>query len=177
MRFDRTEQPEHRIFARQQPVEIAGGVEESTARIRQPIYSPTTHMQLDLNPHQLIMPVGAPSTSDAGMQVALVALIVDEYDPAIEFFTGILGFDLVEDSPSLTSDGRPKRWVVVRPPGAQTGILLARADGEHQTEENEAGHRARKPREMSATTVPRNNNHDSADEFTVRRSVNNAGLE
>jgi hypothetical protein len=41
-------------------------------------------------------------------------------------------FELVEDSPSLTNDGRPKRWVVVRPPGAETGILLARADGERQ---------------------------------------------
>ena len=36
------------------------------------------------------------------------------------------------ESPALTTDGRPKRWVVVRPPGAQTGILLARADGEEQ---------------------------------------------
>nr|WP_296073588.1 VOC family protein [uncultured Actinoplanes sp.] len=63
----------------------------------------------------------------------LVALIVDDYDPAIEFFTRTLGFDLVEDSPSLTNDGRPKRWVVVRPPGAQTGVLLARADGERQS--------------------------------------------
>lgn len=67
------------------------------------------------------------------MQIDLVALIVDEYDPAIAFFTDVLGFDLVEDSPSLTNDGRPKRWVVVRPPGAQTGLLLARADGEHQS--------------------------------------------
>jgi catechol 2,3-dioxygenase-like lactoylglutathione lyase family enzyme len=66
------------------------------------------------------------------VQIDLVALIVDEYDPAIAFFTGVLGFDLVEDSPSLTTDGRPKRWVVVRPPGAQTGILLARADGDRQ---------------------------------------------
>ncbi|MFF0244522.1 VOC family protein [Streptosporangium sandarakinum] len=62
----------------------------------------------------------------------LFTIIVEEYDPAIEFFTGILGFDLVEDSPSLTNDGRPKRWVVVRPPGARTGVLLARADGERQ---------------------------------------------
>ncbi|MET7817781.1 VOC family protein [Micromonospora zamorensis] len=68
----------------------------------------------------------------AVVQIDLVALIVDEYDPAIAFFTDVLGFDLVEDSPSLTTDGRPKRWVVVRPPGSQTGILLARADGEHQ---------------------------------------------
>ncbi|GIH04055.1 hypothetical protein Rhe02_21220 [Rhizocola hellebori] len=66
------------------------------------------------------------------MRIELVALIVDDYDPAIEFFTGVLGFDLVEDSPSLTNAGQPKRWVVVRPPGAQTGILLARADGDHQ---------------------------------------------
>jgi catechol 2,3-dioxygenase-like lactoylglutathione lyase family enzyme len=62
----------------------------------------------------------------------LVALIVDEYDPAIDFFVRILGFDLVEDAPARTNDGRPKRWVVVRPPGATTGILLARADGERQ---------------------------------------------
>ena len=62
----------------------------------------------------------------------LVAIVVHEYDPAIRFFVDVLGFELVEDSPSLTSDGRPKRWVVVRPPGAQTGILLARADGEQQ---------------------------------------------
>jgi len=67
------------------------------------------------------------------MQIDLVALIVDEYDPAIAFFTDVLGFDLIEDKPSLTTDGRPKRWVVVRPPGAQTGLLLARADGEHQS--------------------------------------------
>jgi catechol 2,3-dioxygenase-like lactoylglutathione lyase family enzyme len=63
----------------------------------------------------------------------LVAIVVHEYDPAIRFFVDILGFDLVEDSQSLTTDGRRKRWVVVRPPGAQTGLLLARADGEKQT--------------------------------------------
>jgi catechol 2,3-dioxygenase-like lactoylglutathione lyase family enzyme len=59
-------------------------------------------------------------------------MVVEDYDPAIEFFVGVLGFDLVEDSPSLTNDGRPKRWVVVRPPHAQTGLLLARADGPSQ---------------------------------------------
>jgi len=64
--------------------------------------------------------------------LALVSLIVDEYDPAIEFFVDVLGFELVEDSSSTTNDGRPKRWVVVRPPNAQTGLLLARADGEEQ---------------------------------------------
>jgi catechol 2,3-dioxygenase-like lactoylglutathione lyase family enzyme len=64
--------------------------------------------------------------------VEQLALIVDDYDRAIDFFVRVLGFELVEDSPALTNDGRPKRWVVVRPPGAQTGILLARADGEEQ---------------------------------------------
>lgn len=51
---------------------------------------------------------------------------------AIAFFVDVLGFELVEGSPSLTNDGRPKRWVVVRPPGQRTGLLLARADGPHQ---------------------------------------------
>ncbi len=45
-----------------------------------------------------------------------------------------LGFELFEDSPSLTNDGRPKRWVVARPPGTATGLLLARADGALQRE-------------------------------------------
>ncbi len=66
------------------------------------------------------------------MHLGLVVIVVSEYDPAIRFFVEALGFELVEDSPSLTNDGRPKRWVVVRPPGAVTGLLLARADGEEQ---------------------------------------------
>ena len=65
-------------------------------------------------------------------QLELVALVVREYDPAITFFVNVLGFELIEDSPSLTNDGRAKRWVVVRPIGGRTGILLARADGDHQ---------------------------------------------
>jgi hypothetical protein len=66
------------------------------------------------------------------MHLGLIAVVVSDYDPAISFFVDALGFELVEDSPSLTNDGRPKRWVVVRPPGAVTGLLLARADGEDQ---------------------------------------------
>jgi catechol 2,3-dioxygenase-like lactoylglutathione lyase family enzyme len=66
------------------------------------------------------------------VRLELITIVVDDYDRAIEYFTGALGFDLVEDSPSHTNDGRPKRWVVVRPPGAQTGVLLARADGPRQ---------------------------------------------
>jgi catechol 2,3-dioxygenase-like lactoylglutathione lyase family enzyme len=64
--------------------------------------------------------------------ISRVTIVVDEYGPAIEFFVDVLGFELVEDTPELTNDGREKRWVVVRPPGAETGILLARADGERQ---------------------------------------------
>ena len=63
------------------------------------------------------------------MHLSLAALVVADYDQAIDFFVGVLGFELIEDSPSLTNDGRPKRWVVVRPPGAETGLLLAKADG------------------------------------------------
>jgi catechol 2,3-dioxygenase-like lactoylglutathione lyase family enzyme len=62
----------------------------------------------------------------------LVALVVKDYDPAIDFFVRVLQFELIEDVPSTTNDGRPKRWVVVRPAGGKTGILLARADGDHQ---------------------------------------------
>lgn len=62
----------------------------------------------------------------------LITIIVEEYDAAIEFFVDVLGFVLVEDSPSTTNDGRPKRWVVVRPQNGETGVLLARADGLRQ---------------------------------------------
>jgi len=66
------------------------------------------------------------------VHLELTAIVVADYDEAITFFVGVVGFELVEDSPSLTDDGRPKRWVVVRPPGAQTGLLLAQADGAQQ---------------------------------------------
>ena len=63
----------------------------------------------------------------------LVSLVVRNYDAAIDFFVNVLQFDLVEDTPSTTNDGRPKRWVVVRPRGGVTAILLAQADGDQQT--------------------------------------------
>ena len=66
------------------------------------------------------------------MHIEHTALLVDDYDEAIRFFVDALGFELIDDSPSTTNDGRPKRWVVVRPPGAATGLLLARADGDDQ---------------------------------------------
>ena len=66
------------------------------------------------------------------MHLESVAIIVDDYDRAIEFFVDVLGFELIDDSAATTNDGRPKRWVVVRPPNAQTGMLLARADDPEQ---------------------------------------------
>lgn len=64
--------------------------------------------------------------------LSLVTLVVEDYDPAIDFFVELLGFELVEDAPATTEDGQPKRWVVVRPPGRETGLLLAKADGDEQ---------------------------------------------
>lgn len=60
-----------------------------------------------------------------------VALVVREYDEAIEFYVGTLGFTLVEDTYQPEQD---KRWVVVAPPGAsESRLLLARAVGEEQS--------------------------------------------
>jgi catechol 2,3-dioxygenase-like lactoylglutathione lyase family enzyme len=63
--------------------------------------------------------------------IGLVALVVRDYDEAIEFYVGTLGFSLVEDTYIPEQD---KRWVVVAPPGPTgTRVLLARAVGEEQT--------------------------------------------
>lgn len=67
------------------------------------------------------------------MYLEQFALIVTDYQQAIRFFVDVLDFELVEDSPSATNDVRPKRWVVVRPPGATSALLLAQADGERQS--------------------------------------------
>jgi len=62
--------------------------------------------------------------------IALVSLVVREYDEAIDFFVGKLGFSLVEDTYIPEQD---KRWVVVAPPGSSnTRLLLARASSEEQ---------------------------------------------
>lgn len=63
--------------------------------------------------------------------IATVALVVREYDEALAFYVGTLGFTLVEDTYIPTLD---KRWVTVTPPGS-TGplLLLARAVGEEQS--------------------------------------------
>ena len=60
--------------------------------------------------------------------IGAFALVVDDYDRAIAYYTGMLGFELREDSPRENG----KRWVLVAPAGAQTAILLAKAADDAQ---------------------------------------------
>ena len=63
--------------------------------------------------------------------LGLVAVVVRDYDEALSFYVGTLGFTLVEDTPVPEQE---KRWVVVSPPGArESRVLLARAVGEEQS--------------------------------------------
>src|SRR4051812_24475635 len=59
-------------------------------------------------------------------RLALTALLVRDYDEAIAFYVGKLGFQLASD----TKQGGGKRWVVVRPRGSDAALLLAQATGE-----------------------------------------------
>lgn len=64
--------------------------------------------------------------------LAHIALVVRDYDEALDFYVGKLGFTLVEDTYQPEQD---KRWVTIRPPGAgaaATTILLARASKTEQ---------------------------------------------
>jgi catechol 2,3-dioxygenase-like lactoylglutathione lyase family enzyme len=62
--------------------------------------------------------------------LGLVALVVRDYDEALSFFVGKLGFDLVEDT---FVPEQSKRWVVVSPPGArESRLLLAQASSPEQ---------------------------------------------
>lgn len=63
------------------------------------------------------------------MRLAAVSLLVPDYDAAIAWFTGALGFRLAED----TALGDGKRWVRVEPPGGGAGLILARARGAQAT--------------------------------------------
>lgn len=63
--------------------------------------------------------------------IGQVAIVVRDYDEALEFYVGVLGFALIEDTPVPT---QTKRWVVVAPPGATScRLLLARAVGDEQS--------------------------------------------
>lgn len=57
-----------------------------------------------------------------------ITLVVPSYDAGLAFFVGVLGFDLIEDTPLSAT----KRWVLVAPPGAETRLLLAQAVGPRQ---------------------------------------------
>ena len=62
--------------------------------------------------------------------IGLTALVVRDYDEALAFFVGKLGFNLIEDTYIA---GQDKRWVVVAPPGScETSLLLARATNPEQ---------------------------------------------
>lgn len=63
-----------------------------------------------------------------GKMLGLVALLVPDYDVAIRFFRDVMGFALEQDE----DQGDGKRWVVVRPRGGGTGVLLARAVNDEQ---------------------------------------------
>lgn len=64
-------------------------------------------------------------------RIAHIALVVKDYDEAIEFYTQKLDFQLLED----TKIDANKRWVMVAPPGAkECSLLLAKASNERQTE-------------------------------------------
>lgn len=55
--------------------------------------------------------------------IGAIALVVGDYDAALAFYVGKLGFTLIED----TALGPDKRWVLVAPPGGETRLLLAKA--------------------------------------------------
>lgn len=61
-------------------------------------------------------------------KIAHLALVVADYDAAIEFYCEKLNFDLLED----TKMSETKRWVLVAPKGSECSLLLAKADDEKQ---------------------------------------------
>ena len=111
-------------------------VRDRDGSVRHPIAKVRTELH-----RAILSPASRRATGDVwrrsptvtGVFVELVTIVVHDYDAAVGFFVETLGFELVEDSPALTNDGRPRRWVVARPPGAETGLLLASADGEDQS--------------------------------------------
>jgi catechol 2,3-dioxygenase-like lactoylglutathione lyase family enzyme len=62
-------------------------------------------------------------------RIAAIAVVIDDYDRAIDYYTKVLGFTLLEDTPQ----GQDKRWVLVSPPGdGRTNLLLAKASSAEQ---------------------------------------------
>jgi catechol 2,3-dioxygenase-like lactoylglutathione lyase family enzyme len=69
------------------------------------------------------------ATGQPTRAIAHVAIVVRDYDEAIAFYTGALGFELIQDT-RLSAE---KRWVLVAPQGSGTSLLLARAANAEQT--------------------------------------------
>ncbi len=70
-------------------------------------------------------------------RIGYVSVLVRDYDEAIAYYTSVLGFRLIEDTPFAAE----KRWVLVAPPGdSDCALLLARARGPAQ--ESAVGHQA-----------------------------------
>ena len=67
--------------------------------------------------------------SGVRQSLGLVTLVVRDYEEALDFYLGVLGFRLVEDRPVPE---QKKRWVVVAPPGSDSGLVLGRAVGDEQ---------------------------------------------
>ena len=63
-------------------------------------------------------------------RIAHVMLVVRDYDEAIAFYCGKLGFELIEDTYQPEQD---KRWVVVAPPGGGASLVLGRASDDEQS--------------------------------------------
>jgi len=69
-------------------------------------------------------------------QLSQIALLIRDYDEAIDYYTKTLGFDLLED----TMLSETKRWVRISPPGSACHLLLAKAADESQIKQ--IGHQA-----------------------------------
>jgi catechol 2,3-dioxygenase-like lactoylglutathione lyase family enzyme len=62
-------------------------------------------------------------------ELAQIAIVVDDYNKAINFYTNKLGFELIED----TTLSETKRWIIVSPIGSDCKLLLAKAANDEQT--------------------------------------------
>lgn len=103
-------------------------------RIRQGIYR-IVYEVTDEYPIVTVVKVGhrklytGAANHAVSQSIGLVSLVVRDYDEALDFFVGKLGFELIEDTYVPEQD---KRWVVVGPKGGGAGLLLARASDDTQ---------------------------------------------
>jgi len=85
----------------------------------------------------IVLKLPKPGAINLQQHLGLTSLLVRDYDEAIDFFVNTLGFNLVEDTPTVQSQDptKAKRWVVVSPKGStHGGLLLAQAANQNQLE-------------------------------------------